>query len=255
MTLSYEQRIRGTRRRRLGLTLTELVVAVGVLVLLVLGFGVVLSQSQKVVVGAQEVIRANTTAAAIQDVIREDIRQASQFGVLHIEPDKLVVLRAGVSHSLTSPVTGMGSVVKYARTSSDVLYRQGWILSGDGTGGSPSGDVQNYDLADIQGMSPAEAQNFAQTIASAADPSLTEEPASLTDMNALWQFLAGDCTDLSFEWATGNGGSLMWSSGTQTWTRDDEWPTAVKMQFTVVGTSLPEEIASQPYEVICPLAQ
>ena len=228
-----------------GMTLTELLVAVGVLAIMVLGFGTILSQTQRVVVGAQESMRANGQAAAIEQIIRNDVLRVSKIGFMSVTDANgspaLVFTAAGVNQSLTGDARGLGSIVAYGLCDNDgagaagkILLRHGRVLDSDVAGGVDA-DQLAMDLAELQIQDAAAMDATKSSILAGLPSSLSAPASSLSEVGSLWQVLARDCAVLKIEWTTGDlsGGKLTWSSATQTWTRADQgnWPSAIKINF------------------------
>ena len=149
------------------MTLIELLVSIAILSIVIVIFGSVLSSAQQVSSASQAMMRTNTKAAAISEIIRADLRKVTQNGFLCITEDavgrpRLIFTTAGVSPSALGPEVGTGMIVCYGQANNqgvdpasdnstdDVIWRQGWILK---RGVSGADDVQfAYDLADIQLM-------------------------------------------------------------------------------------------------------
>ena len=133
---------------RRGLTLIELLVSVGVLAIMILAFNLVLVPSQRLVSKSTTTMRVNNAAAAIADLLRDDLRQASQMGFLCITwgydaegvlGPRLVFTAPGPARSMTSDVQGTGRLVCVGM-SPDYLWRQGWVVSADGDATEPTDD-------------------------------------------------------------------------------------------------------------------
>ncbi len=158
------------RRAGLGLTLIEMMVAVGILSLLILAFSQILGTTQQVVSEAQDLMRSNAKASAIENVIRPDMTQVSQQGFLAIIQDRmiteslskprggrpfLVASLAGPTASKQTPLQAGSSILVYglcpnaadegADQRSWILYRQNWLLPG----GLLSGDYPPTRISDI----------------------------------------------------------------------------------------------------------
>ncbi|MDY6913528.1 MAG: prepilin-type N-terminal cleavage/methylation domain-containing protein [Planctomycetota bacterium] len=264
---------------RRGLTLMELLVSIAILVIMILGFSRVLSQSQRVTSTATAAMRSNASAAAIVDVIRNDIRMATQNGFLCIATKDLagtpvpvlIVTKAGVSPSKTGSDVGTGSFVclslaaNSATSTNDILWHPEWILASSGS----AGDVwSGVDLATLQTYSLADIEHLVDDIVDEDQSVTLSVPASsLAELGNLWHVLTTDCSDLTIEWTDGDApsGNLEWyhkdnvsgepfENGTSgstyraLWTKDDQtnWPKAIKINFEIDGLE---------YEVICPVGQ
>jgi competence protein ComGC len=143
------------RRSALGLTLIEMMVAVGILSLLILAFSQILGTTQQVVSEAQDLMRSNAKASALEAVFRPDMEQVSQQGFLAIIQDRmissslssprggrpfLVASLAGPTASKQTPLQAGSSILVYglcenaadadADRRSWILYRQNWLLPG-----------------------------------------------------------------------------------------------------------------------------
>ncbi len=246
-------------------TLTELLVAVAVLAGLMLGFSMILAQSQRVVNGAQGIMRANIKAAAIDEVIRGDMRQISKNGFLYIDSNHLIFTTAGPAPSMTEAVVGNGSLVAYARNSNNnnqVLYRQRWVLSTEQSQEAEEvtdiwGDA---DFADIQTMPVADLESLAGQAQSKVDGLSVAPPPTSDNVNELWKVLATGCTDFTVDYAmAGQGGTVIWDNQQETWTHENQanWPLAVRIRFDIEDEGIAKIFGdgegnnTAEYEIIC----
>jgi prepilin-type N-terminal cleavage/methylation domain-containing protein len=217
----------GTTRRR-GLTMIELIVAVTVLSLLILMFGRVITQAQRVVSGSQERMRSSAEATAVTQVIRSDLRQATQHGFLAIaqrddDTPQLMVTTAGVTPSKTHPRVSSGGVSIFGLCDNEsgdsdpnyrVLYAQRLVL-----GDLAEGDVINWDLANVQRRNRARlaagagslVEYLSQTlppgavdVGSGGRPAIHIPVQNLGDIEALWQVLVPQCAWMSVMWTDGD---------------------------------------------------
>jgi len=257
------------RPARCGMTLMELMVSVSILAGMILAFNVILSQSQRVVSGAQRSIRANSSGMAIAQVIRRDFRSISKDGFLYIGQDTdasrvvsggtdkrpvVIFTTAGLSESVTGNARGTGSLICYRAATNtvtsddDILCRIGLVLSTEAST-SPvwaAGDRWGTDLADINKMTEVQIKSGIVTPLEAA-MQLTIPPNSASDIASLWKVLAhnvrvvgGSSTDLKIEYSLPNelGTWRLPPVAGVTWTyrNQDAWPVAIKFRLTM-GTS------------------
>jgi prepilin-type N-terminal cleavage/methylation domain-containing protein len=251
-----------------GFTLTEMLVSVAILSVMIIAFSQILSQVRKVVAHAQLTIRTNTAASAIAEVIRRDFREVAKSGFLYIRNDCIMATTAGVQHSLvaTVPTTAMGSAVHYG-LSGDVLFRQGWLLTGEGVA-DPNDDIwdedgENLDLADLTAMT---ADIALGTCSTKADDvvALVVPPTTLAEVNQMWRVLTTNVSNLTIYYGTVAGTAVTWteaptepSVGTGFWTHHDRdnWPDLVRIKFTLEDgafekRALPGGLLGV-YEVVC----
>lgn len=222
------------RPRRGGFTLIELLVSVGILVIMLLAFGQIVSQSQTLVNGCQQLMRMNAAASVVAQLLQRDLISVSKDGSLTIGTGKLTFTRVAPHISVLDPtIYANAALVDYGRKAYDangILYRQAILLTG--TGGTTAADAQATNLG----------------------PSLTAPaPALPADINApmgvsatqYWSYLTGGCTqmDVSF-W----NGSAWANSGSFTSANLTNWPTTVKAVFT-----LKDGETSQKYEFLLDL--
>ena len=204
-----------TARRR-AMTVIELLVAVTILVVMILAFATIMSQSQRVVRTSQKTMRSNAAASAIIRTFRDDIRRATQHGLLCITQDPvnlqpyLLVTTAGVIPSKTQAEIGnaglscFGLCDNTSTTTRDVLYAQRWVFVQGGSGG----DLWGLDLAEVQTYDRAMMNVTVNDVCSyvpggGSSPDIVIPPQNLTDVGALWQVLADQCQALSIMWTDG----------------------------------------------------
>ncbi|HOF18113.1 MAG TPA: hypothetical protein PK082_04325 [Phycisphaerae bacterium] len=264
-----------------GMTLIELIVAVGILAGMILGFSMILTQTQKVVVGSQSMMRSNAAAAGIAQVIRQDFSRASKSGFLYLSEDKIVFTISGVCPSLTGSSLGTGSAVWYALcdragyAGEKVFLRQGYVL--DRGAAATAGDTIKRDYQELVSGTFANIVNRVEmTEAFFPNPptpvSLAVPPGNLAGIGEMWRVLAVSVSNVKFFWtdgATDGGGNLYWYGNGQPkpgvqayeqeipykacWTHHDmnAWPRAIKIQFQINDETMPDEFQNYPYEVIC----
>ncbi|MFW6146747.1 MAG: PulJ/GspJ family protein [Planctomycetota bacterium] len=270
-------------RRRAGMTLVEVIVATAVFAILLLGFGLVFSQTHKVVDTAESAMRANAKAAAITRTIRRDLSRASQQGLLALGYDddggyddgqsrpRLILTAAGPTPSLTGSARGNGALVclgarpKSASEADEfILWRAGYVLSPDAASGADVFDGGGFDLADLQALPQPEMGDLVDDLCGlgAYNDDLTVPPTNLGEIGQLWQVLSAWCTELEIAWTDGpagggGGGVLDWNEDAALWTHHDQnaWPVAIRIRFRLVDPTLPEEMRGDGYwyEVICPV--
>ncbi len=239
-------------RRRAGLTMVEMLVAVAIISILVLGFSTVLSSSQQLVHGGQELIRANALAAAVTQVLREDLAGLNKDGFLAVKKEadgrcKLVFTSVGVHRSILDPgVVANAARIEWGLSADDApfLYRRSILLvAGDA---SPGNDHINSSLAYYKKYPPD-----AAALELYGEPSLTLPPESLDQILALWPFVTDECAKFEVAYALSAAGGLSWTdapSGTwQIWHSGnrDTWPAAIRVKVTL-GTGATE----REYELI-----
>ncbi len=208
--------------RHKGMTLMELMVTIGIMAIMVLAFGQIISTSQKAVSTSQAASRTTAAAAAIEKVIRDDLRKITRNGFLCITHDgdpthapRLVALTAGITPSKTSSSVGNGGIVAlglcdnffYSPATRDVLYHQAWVLAADGTHVVGS-DVFEKGLGDFVRQPRDFINILAGSIAFSEPGSPLRMPIriparSIDDITALWQVLADKCDNLSIMWTDG----------------------------------------------------
>lgn len=274
---NHANKTSATARAARGMTLIELIVAVGILAGMILGFSMILTQTQKVVVGSQSMMRSNAAAAGIAQVIRQDFARVSKSGFLYLSEDKIVFSISGVCPSLTGSSLGTGSAVCYAlcdRTGyagEKVLLRQGYVL--DSGAAASSGDTIKMDYQTLVTGTVGQIVTQIETAIIPATPaSLAVPPGNAAGINEMWRVLAVSVSNVKFFWtdgATDGSGNLLWygngqpKAGVQSyeqevpykacWTHHDmnTWPRAVKIQFQINDATMPDEFQAYPYEVIC----
>lgn len=213
--------VRGPRLavRRRGLTLIELLVTVGILVIMILTFGQIITASQKAVTTSQSAMRTCAAGAAIEKVIRDDLRKITRNGFLCIthdgnntHPPQLVAVTAGITLSKTDPVIGNGGIIALGLCANQaggdpVLYHQALVLA-NGVMATDS-DVLAYDLESVVRLSRDGMNTVANSVANTWAPggffpSIRIPANDVDDITALWQVLASECYALSIMWANGD---------------------------------------------------
>lgn len=231
-------------RNRSAMTMTELIVAVAVLSIMVLGFGQLLTSSQKVVKETQDNQRQNNVAQAVADVIRADLGKITKNGFLCITQrstytshPRLLFTTAGMSPSKTDAVVGSGGISVYGPVRLDLrdgfgfdtncargaMLRQGWVMSTDSVSGIS--DVWNTDLDTITSMTRVEMNELIGNYSSSGPESgtllraisddhldLDWPPTDLNELKGLWQFLSTRNTAVDIMWTDGSksGTDLNW---------------------------------------------
>lgn len=165
-----DRRLTGSATIHRGLTLIELLVSVGVLAIMILAFNLVLVPSQRLVSKSTTTMKVNNAAAAISDLLRDDLRQASQKGFLCITwgndtqtnelHPRLVFTAPGPARSLTSDVQGAGRLVCVGVIPDSYLWRQGWIVPSLWAGDQaeqfdvviPDGNNPYHDMAFLESL-------------------------------------------------------------------------------------------------------
>lgn len=222
------------RNRSAGLTLIELIVGVAILSIMILAFGIIMSESRKVVSVSQANMRGNSEAYAIAQTIREDIRHLTQNGFLCIterdvaglpaKAQTLVYTAANPSPSVTnSAIAGANGTVAAMGLCNNtkpatagggpVLFRASWLLSS--TIGVTAADKDVFfstagatsDLSMFQTAARGGLDSYITNILTTAGyvPSqVVCPPTTLAEVNELWKYLATNCTDLQISWMDGS---------------------------------------------------
>jgi len=263
MTHTGTQRQPNRPAARGGMTLIEMLVAVGILTLIMMGFGMILGETQKLVVSSQATMQSNSTAQSIAHTIRTDLRNLSRAGFLYADADTLMFTTAGTVFSITGGAKGTGSVISYglanneaAGASGGILYRQGWVLSVAPKDGEDHWNT--VDFAQVQTQSEGQTGTLITSLLNYAPggvsgPTLRVPPSSAGDLNNTWQVLAPNCTNLQVAWMDASGA---WqNSGSVTVTHHDQraWPRAIRLRFNIDDPQMPEAFRDVEYEVVCPI--
>jgi len=218
-------------------TAVELLVAVAVLAMMITMVSGILASSKRLATTSQAKMRANSTASAITETIRDDLRRASKNGLLCITQIaggrmRLALAVPGVVRSLTSNVQGTGEFVCYGLVDNqadpgsdinDILFRAGWIMS-DHAGGADVISLPNisgapgykpYDFSVLGFYERAELNSLVSYMLKEGDlDSLRVPPVTLTDINNLWQIASAFCSELTIQWSDGtlapDGENLRW---------------------------------------------
>ncbi len=227
-----------SRRRAVqnrGLTLIELLVAVAIVAIMIMVFGQILNSSQSAVSNSQTTMRTCAAAAAIEKVIRDDLRKVTQNGFLCITQNpvdgspRLIAVTSGVTPSKKTADIGNGGIVCLGLCNNhmsnnnvinpaNILYHQAWVLFG--TGGPTIGsDILGYDLESIVKLPRSDTTpglndmndlasfiglGWAPSTSYTANSSIKIPTNDTNDINALWQVLASQCTNLSIMWTDGS---------------------------------------------------
>jgi prepilin-type N-terminal cleavage/methylation domain-containing protein len=255
--------------QRRGLTLVELLVSLGIIVLISLAFGTILGQSRDVVSSTQGIIRANSAASAIAQVIRDDFVGLSKEGFLAVSNDTngyhLVFTATGVFQDPNTPANrANAAVIDYGLDAGKhILWRRARPLIP--LSGSPG--ISNVRASYIDaylgqyrygpvGVIPLPTAYY-DAPALPIPPYYNLDPA---DIGNLWPVLATECRGFGVESFNGT----TWSSNADTWTFNDDipnsphpWPKAIKVRFSLqTRDRRPNQPANEPpptmdYEVIC----
>ena len=222
-------------RSRRAFTILELLVAVTILLIMISIVGMILSSSRKLAKTAQGKMRANAAAAAIAEVLRDDVRRVTKNGFLCVTEwggrPRLLLTAAGHAQSLTVSDGGTGEFLCYgiddnqadpASTTNDILFRVGWILNESAIGS----DILNWDLSDLQMLPRADVNGAVnELLSNSKTDALRIPPLTLTEVGELWKVVATHCSNVSILWTDGtlDGGNLRWyGSGSP---KDSNWST------------------------------
>jgi prepilin-type N-terminal cleavage/methylation domain-containing protein len=212
-----------TYSARRGFTLVEMLVTVSIMAVMVATFGLVLERAQTLVSSAQEVMKANSAALTVSNIIRKDLSAVSKKGFLWIPTTgtgataDLIIGNPGEYHSAFSPARGTGRIVAYGTgddqatsASNDAFWRRTRILTTSAVqlGGNYPEDVFTYSspaepldfsglqqgiLVNYQRAAPANTYVYTYLNSSinvdAAPGTLTSEPESVGEMENLSSLL------------------------------------------------------------------
>ena len=255
----------GARPARRGMTLVELMVSVTILVMLISAFGLIVTQAQKVVKGGRQIMQGNTSALAIEQILRADLAQMTKEGFLTIvspiesggketSTPLLAFTAVGPFASKSSTNIANAAIVSYKMISDvslsnhNVLGRIAFLLT---PGGSDKDQYDKY-LSDITATAAGTIHTTFTAWAGDYKPcrsgldSVHTAPTDVSQIDDLWPVLAMDIHRLSFEWtmdgATWAGSRWAWDASTsawslvsikpKTWTRKDAtWPRAIRVSF------------------------
>jgi prepilin-type N-terminal cleavage/methylation domain-containing protein len=210
-----------------GFTLMELLVSVAIMVMMMVAFGMILSQSQKVVAGSENLMRSNNTAAAIARTIQEDLRKITKNGFLCIgkfnsdNRPYLLFTTAGTRQSRTGTYRTLDGLSVYGWTNPQstsgaginyrILFYQGWLLWNTGSGNEydlAATDVLNTDLARLQTKSKIDIDSFINSLNTSgripADNTINYPPDTYNQIsNFAWQILSPEVNSLDVAWTDG----------------------------------------------------
>lgn len=220
------------RPHRAGMTLIELMVSVAVMVIMIVGFGMIMNNSQKVVRTTQANIRANAIAEAISRAIRYDLENIQKAGgylcirsssnerstpMLFYTPDGGMPV-----HSVTDRSGGTSYLLAYGltnnasdnttgiNTAANILLRQRWVR--DTTGPiMPGSESDLWQYATISsrwefytrievGLKPEIPSKWPAF----PDWALGVPPRNASDLLSSWQVLSTEVNGLSIMWYDGN---------------------------------------------------
>jgi prepilin-type N-terminal cleavage/methylation domain-containing protein len=236
-----------------GMTLIELLVSLGVLAVISIAFATILSQSQQVVTRSNALMRANATASAIAQTLRNDLARFCPEGFLALYSDTggaqhLIFTAVGPFTSLTDPnITANAARIDYGCTASGDLWRRAILLTGTDISGTPwiASDPNDYDQSLWLGRYDPNSPEY-------RDPALylngycqaptipADKQVTAANVNELWPLLARPVTD--FNVALWDG--TTWRQPTAGNSLSLATAAAVQVRFTLGGI---------PYEVVCPL--
>ena len=229
-------------RSRRAFTILELLVAVTILLIMISIVGMILSSSRKLAKTAQGKMRANAAAAAIAEVLRDDVRRVTKNGFLCVTDWKgrprLLLTAAGHAQSLTVSDGGTGEFLCYgiddnqadsASKTNDILFRVGLILNDSPKLPTAGTDILNWDLSDLQ-MLPWEDVNSAinTVLLSSKTDALRVPPLTLAEVSELWKVVTTHCSNLSILWTDGEpdaNGNLQWYGPAPGSPKDSNWST------------------------------
>ena len=261
---------------RPGMTLIELLVSLAVLAVISIAFATIMSQSQKVVDRSNALMRANATASAISQILRNDLACLAPqapivIGNMSNGPGgTLLFFAAGPFTSRTDPNTPPATAnvarIDYGWSSGpdpdpnnhgdDFLWRRATLLTGTtaGTDANPYDDLDpNAWLGRYDPSAPA-GIHIDLTVPGAVDPYLAEPniPVQVEADNVrhIWPLLARPAGSFRVAW---------WSETTNDWmeptggTTLSAPPPAIRVKFSVWTD--PKKGETLDYEVVCPIRQ
>ena len=171
-------------------------------------------------------MHANSKAAAIAEIIRNDIRRITQNGFLCItqtddpaaanRTPRLIFTTAGVSPSLTGDTVGSGMIVSYGICDNQapgavdrMMWRHGWVMR-EVSPPPPPADVYDGDPSGLQTVTRINTNTmyiFDSTLYGPPDVSGGTRPLlvppGMSDVQNLWQCLTTACSQLSIMWTDG----------------------------------------------------
>lgn len=233
------------KRRARGLTLIELLVTVAIVAGMILGFSVILSSASDLVATTQARMRANRSARAVADVIREDFSRLNKDGFLAVRDEDgntdngpavtfttvgFTSSMAPVGHGRAGGVTNASAaVVTYgvcrnpnSNGNRGVLFRRAVLLVGPhGSSGRLPADCIRRDLGQYQGLAWRWRDNPDRLLDAIDEDFLDSTPAELpvppgphlTEVRRLWQVLTPGVKELRV-WSSDGmdaDGNLEWS--------------------------------------------
>jgi type II secretory pathway pseudopilin PulG len=253
------------------MTLVEMLVAISVLAVMILAVSSILVQTQRFISAAQENRRSHAMAFTIARIIRRDLRRVSKDGFLYISGDnKLIFSTAGPVTGINESTRGDGSIVCYGQQSTSsgtkYLWRPEYICNC--TTGTPSPTISgerinvNFSILRQCAASSGDANSpftlQALANAAAAPPgNMQLPPATASDLKNLWQVLVTNIDNFQVSWTDGTdnktGQNITWHPESKLWTHQNttNWPRAVRITFAIKDPSMPKELRTGQYEVIC----
>ena len=227
MILQHTTPERAARPLRGGMTLIELMVSVAIMVIMIMGFGMIMNTSQKVVRTTQANIRSNAIAEAISRAIRYDLENIQKAGgylcirsstddssspMLFYTPDGGVPIHSvthrsgGTSYLLAYGLTDNASDnITGINTAAYILLRQRWVRD---TEPSPEPESDQWNFPAINSR-----WEFYTRIEADLEPNKPDNwpdwrigiPArNVNDVERSWQVLSTEVNGLSIMWYDGN---------------------------------------------------
>jgi prepilin-type N-terminal cleavage/methylation domain-containing protein len=249
-----------------GLTLVELLVSLGLIAFIAMAFGTILGQARQLVSTSQSVIRANSAASAIAQVIREDLAGLSKEGFLAIgnDPNCLVFTATGAftSQDAANPDHANAAVIDYGLDiSKNTLWRRARVMipRSINPDGEPSKTAakEPFEVDGYLGLyrnggitvDPTFLTNYTGI------PAIPSYPYGPDSPDNLWPVLATECMGFKVERLEAGGWKIPGSGANpdlDAWSFvDTSWPAAVKVTF---GLRMGDKTSdAMEYEVICPI--
>jgi hypothetical protein len=234
-----------------------MMVAVAVVAVLVLGFSQVLSSTQRVVVGGQEIIRTNAEGAAIAQLIRADLSHLSRDGFLAVRSadasgthDRLVFTAVGTYQNKQinagdPSLVSNAALIDWGLTSDGKLYRRLRVLGA----ASDGADYLSATLAEYKKDPPTSADLDA--MAALDEPTIPLPPTTLAQVKTqLWPLVTerGIRFEVGYSPAGAAPGDDWTAVQGTTWTiwpGSDPWPEALSVAFEIG-----EGDSGQSYDVV-----
>ncbi|MDY7011916.1 MAG: hypothetical protein SVV80_14390 [Planctomycetota bacterium] len=208
------------------MTLVELMVSIAILTAIILIVSTLLASAQRVVGTSQETIRADADARVIAERLRADLSGLTSEGFLAIytgagDRQHLLFTTVGPYRSMTetgNPTIANAARIDYGLTggANNILWRRAFLLNGE-SGAPTGGDMEKISLAEYKTW-PRVNFDFAlynggeeylwdgnpfKCFIMPPSPEMTLPPNSLSEVKALWPYLARPCSNLKIEWTDG----------------------------------------------------